>query len=67
MYRKRFKAAPVHADLVNMPEVVVTSLKRGMIRRILGTYWMKIKVFNKSFVIAETEPFNDDFTIMTTI
>jgi hypothetical protein len=39
-----------------MPEVLVTSLYKGYIRRNLGTYWKKTANFNKFFVFKDVEP-----------
>jgi len=39
-----------------MPEVLVTSLYNGQIRRTLGIYWKKTTNFNNFFVFRDSDP-----------
>jgi hypothetical protein len=48
-----------------MPEVLVTSLYNGYIRRNLGTYWKKTTNFNQFFVFNDFEPLKCGTIILT--
>lgn len=54
---RRLKAAPLQAVSVSMPEVLVTSLYSGYIRRSLGIYCKRIAIFMASFVFKGIGPF----------